>query len=84
MSYFVKISFRKDFRVIFIREKFEFKKKLSKKVGGGQGNGATKLAQGKMGRDAGRRGKGRCDGERKTSHQWEIGPKSKGNIEKSF
>jgi hypothetical protein len=34
MSYFVEKSFRKDFRIIFLREKIEFKKKLFKKVGG--------------------------------------------------
>jgi hypothetical protein len=31
---FVKKSFRKVFRIIFLREKIEFKKKLSKKPGG--------------------------------------------------
>jgi hypothetical protein len=28
------MSFRKDFRIIFLRENVEFKKKISKKVGG--------------------------------------------------
>jgi hypothetical protein len=28
------MSFRKDIRIIFLREKIVFKKKLSKKVGG--------------------------------------------------
>jgi hypothetical protein len=33
-AYFVKTNFRKDFRIIFLRKKIGFKKKLSKKVGG--------------------------------------------------
>jgi hypothetical protein len=57
---FVKRSFRKDFRIIFLREKIEFKKELSKKIGARQrcswawemGHGARPEWEGEM-----RRGK---------------------------
>jgi hypothetical protein len=57
MGYFVKRSFRKDFRSIFLGEKIGFKKKSSKKVG--LGSGATDLAQGEMGHGTSRCRKGR-------------------------
>jgi hypothetical protein len=57
MGYFVKRSFRKDFRSIILREKIGFKKKSSKKVG--LGSGATDLAQGEMGHGNSRCRKGR-------------------------
>jgi hypothetical protein len=41
-NYFVKRSFRKDFRIIFLEEKIGFKRNYLKRQG--QGNGATGLA----------------------------------------
>jgi hypothetical protein len=83
MSYFIKRSFRKDFRVIFIREKIEFKKKLSKKVGG---KSTVRLSWRKGKWIATLAGAGREDeiGKEKQALSGKLGPKSKGNIEKSF
>jgi hypothetical protein len=52
LAYFVKMSFRKDSRIIFLRGNVEFKKKISKKVGG---KAAVRLSwrNGKMGHGAG-------------------------------
>jgi hypothetical protein len=62
--YFVKMSFRKDFRIIFLRENVEFKKKISKKVGG---KAAVRLSwcKGKWVTALGRCGKRRRDDEKK-------------------
>jgi hypothetical protein len=49
----------------------------------GQGNGVTDWCK-EMGRGVGQCREGKQDGERKASCPWEIGPKSKGNIDKSF
>jgi hypothetical protein len=50
--FFVKKSFRKDFRIIFIGEKIGFKKKLFKKAGARQWCDWAGI-MGKMGRGAG-------------------------------
>jgi hypothetical protein len=50
-NYFVKRSFGKDFIIIFLGEKIEFKRNYLKRQG--QGSGATGLVQGKMGHGAG-------------------------------
>jgi hypothetical protein len=83
MCYFVKRSFRKDFRVIFIREKIEFKKKLSKKVGG---KAMVQLSWRKGKWVVTPAGAGRDDemGKEKQALRGKLDPKSKGNIEKSF
>jgi hypothetical protein len=77
------MSFKKDFRIIFLREKIEFKKKLSKKVGG---KATVRLSwrKGKwvvMPADAGREDE---TGKEKEAARGKLGPKSKGNIEYSF
>jgi hypothetical protein len=74
------MSFRKDFIIIFLREKIGFKKKLSKKVGGK----ATVRLSWRKGKwvvtpaDAGREDE---TGKEKQAARGKLGPKSKGNIE---
>jgi hypothetical protein len=74
-AYFVKMSFRKDFKIIFLRENVEFKKKISKMV---EGKVAVWLSwsKGKWVTALGKSGKGRRDRERKVGQLREIGPKS--------
>jgi hypothetical protein len=77
------MSFRKDFRIIFLREKIGSKNKLSKKVGGKAAvwlswrNGKWVVAP---------TGAGRGDetGKEKQADHGKLGSKSKGNIEMSF
>jgi hypothetical protein len=83
MGYFVKRSFRKDFRSIFLREKIGFKKKSSKKVGG---KAAVWLSWHKGKWVVAPTGAGKEDetGKEKQAGRGKLGPKRKGNIEKSF
>jgi hypothetical protein len=51
-NYFVQMSFRKDFRIIFLEEKFRFESNYLKRQG--QSSGTTGWHNGKkMGHDAG-------------------------------
>jgi hypothetical protein len=60
MSYFIKRSFRKDFRIIFLRENIEFKKNYIKRQGlrvsttGLRGNGSRPWAGAGRGDETGK------------------------------
>jgi hypothetical protein len=77
------MSFRKDFRIIFLREKIGFKNKLSKKVGG---KATVRLSWRKGKWVATLAGAGRKDetGKEKQSGHGKLGPKNNENIEKCF
>jgi hypothetical protein len=77
------MSFIKDFRIIFLRKKIGFKKKLSKKVGD---KAAVRLSWRKEKWVMASVGAGMGDemGKEKQADHGKLGPKSKGNIEKSF
>jgi hypothetical protein len=77
------MSFRKDFIIIFIREKIGFKKKLSKKVGG---KAVVRLSwrKGKWVAALADAGRGDETGKEKQVDHGKLGTKRKGNIEKSF
>jgi hypothetical protein len=63
----------KDFRIIFLGEKIEFKRNYQKRHG--QGSSATDWHNGKMGHDTGPTWEGKMRWERKADWLQEIGPK---------
>jgi hypothetical protein len=77
------MSFIKDFRIIFLREKIRFRKELSKKIGARQ-QCDWACAKGKLVTTLVGAAREDKTGKDKQAARGKFGPKSKGNIEKSF